>query len=64
MSEPQNSRELRDAFLGCFNEVDTAVIDAVDELVERIKLAYCGEVELTKVEFLLGRTLFEIINSD
>jgi len=60
--EPQTPAELRDAFLKCFDEVDTAVIEAVDELIDRLESAYCGETELTKVEFLLGRTLFQMMS--
>ena len=62
MNEPGTPAELKVAFLSTLTaaqRADPVMLAAIDDLIDKIELVYCGEHELTPVELLFGRDLLE-----
>lgn len=62
MAAPRDPAELKLAFLSTLTveqKADPFVLAAIDELIEKIILVWCGEAEFTAVELLFGRSLIQ-----
>lgn len=63
MIEPRTPSELKAAFKALLGDDarDPLTLTAIDELVDRLEDVYCGEAELSAVEFLLGKVLVKAL---
>lgn len=58
-AEPQTPKELKELLLSASEDLDEISVKAIDDLIEKIILTYCGDYELTPIEFCFARNLFK-----
>lgn len=63
MVEPRTPSELKAAFKALLDSEarHPLMLAAIDELVDKLEDVYCGEAELSAVEFLFGKILVKAL---
>jgi hypothetical protein len=65
VNEPRTPAELRLAFIAALEPTDDPLLlQAINELVQKIENVYLGLGELTPIERLFGRSLLELMEEE